>query len=247
MTPLIKFENHMSDTGRPRSVRLRGHSYIAYALTPEWPITQWLGQLDESIDCFADFLGNKSIVLDLSKVTPSHSGVAHLIAELQTRRIHIMGLEGVGELGPELPPVVRGGRAAEPMEPFDTRGLERTPVAPPAQPGPASLLLDSGVRSGQSVVFRAGDVTVLGSVASGAEIVAGGSIHVYGTLRGRALAGSTGNPRARIFCRKIEAELLAIDGIYRTTEDLEPTLRSRAIQAWLQDDVMFIEPLDESH
>ena len=142
---------------------------------------------------------------------------------------------------------MRGGRAAEPMEPFDTRGLERTPVAPPAQPGPASLLLDSGVRSGQSVVFRAGDVTVLGSVASGAEIVAGGSIHVYGTLRGRALAGSTGNPRARIFCRKIEAELLAIDGIYRTTEDLEPTLRSRAIQAWLQDDVMFIEPLDESH
>lgn len=247
MTPLIKFENHMSDTGRPPSVRLRGHSYIAYALTPEWPITQWLGQLDESIDCFADFLVSKSIVLDLSKVTPSQSGVAHLIAELQTRRIHIMGLEGVGELGPALPPVLRGGRAAEPMEPFDTRGLERTPVAPPAQLGPASLLLDSPVRSGQSVVFRAGDVTVLGSVASGAEIVAGGSIHVYGTLRGRALAGSTGNPRARIFCRKIEAELLAIDGIYRTTEDLEPTLRSRAIQAWLQDDVMFIEPLDESH
>jgi septum site-determining protein MinC len=133
------------------------------------------------------------------------------------------------------------------MEPFDTRALDRTPVAPPAQLRPASLLLDSPVRSGQSVVFRAGDVTVLGSVASGAEIVAGGSIHVYGTLRGRALAGSTGNPRARIFCRKIEAELLAIDGIYRTTEDLEPTLRSRAIQAWLQDDVMFIEPLDESH
>jgi septum formation inhibitor MinC len=125
--------------------------------------------------------------------------------------------------------------------------LPPAPVAPPAQLGPASLLLDSPVRSGQSVVFRAGDVTVLGSVASGAEIVAGGSIHVYGTLRGRALAGSTGNPRARIFCRKIEAELLAIDGIYRTTEDLEPTLRSRAIQAWLQDDVMFIEPLDESH
>ena len=109
------------------------------------------------------------------------------------------------------------------------------------------MLLDSPVRSGQSVVFRAGDVTVLGSVASGAEIVAGGSIHVYGTLRGRALAGSTGNPRARIFCRKIEAELLAIDGIYRTTEDLEPTLRGRPIQAWLQDDVMFIAPLDERH
>jgi septum site-determining protein MinC len=167
-------------------VRLRGHSYIAYALTPEWPITQWLSELDESTYCFADFLVGKPIV-DLSKVTLSQSGIAHLIAELQTRKIHIMGIEGVGELGPELPPVLRGGRTAGPIEPFDTRALDRTPVAPPAHLGPASLLLDSPVRSGQSVVFRAGDVTVLGSVASGAEIVAGGSIHVYGTLRGRAL------------------------------------------------------------
>ncbi len=130
------------------------------------------------------------------------------------------------------------------MESLDAPAF--TPAAPRAQQAPASLLLDSPVRSGQSVVFRAGDVTVLGSVASGAEIVAGGSIHVYSTLRGRALAGSAGNPRARIFCRKLEAELLAIDGIYRTAEDMEPTLRSRPIQAWLQDDVMFIAPLDGS-
>jgi septum site-determining protein MinC len=93
------------------------------------------------------------------------------------------------------------------------------------------------------VVFRAGDVTVLGSVASGAEVVAGGSIHVYGTLRGRAVAGATGNRRARIFCRKVEAELLAIDGTYRTADDIEPALRSRPIQAWLHDDGMFIAPL----
>ena len=95
----------MPDAGRPPSVRLRGHSYIAYALTPDWPITQWLSELDESTYCFADFLVSKPIVLDLSKVTLSQSGVAHLIAELQTRNIHIMGIEGAGELGPELPPV----------------------------------------------------------------------------------------------------------------------------------------------
>jgi len=71
------------------------------------------------------------------------------------------------------------------------------------------------VRSGQSVIFPEGDVTVLGSVGSGAEIVAGGSIHIYGTLRGRAMAGVNGNPAARIYCQKIEAELLAIDGYYR--------------------------------
>jgi septum site-determining protein MinC len=76
-------------------------------------------------------------------------------------------------------------------------------------------------------------VTVLGSVASGAELVAGGSIHVYGTLRGRAMAGSKGNSRARIFCSRNEAELLAIDGNYRIAEDMDDNLRSRPVQAWL--------------
>jgi septum site-determining protein MinC len=77
-------------------------------------------------------------------------------------------------------------------------------------------------------------VTVIGSVASGAEIVAGGSIHIYGTLRGRAMAGTTGNTSARIFCRKLEAELIAIDGFYKTAEDMEPDLRGRAVQIWLE-------------
>jgi septum site-determining protein MinC len=77
-------------------------------------------------------------------------------------------------------------------------------------------------------------VTVVGSVASGAEIVAGGSIHIYGTLRGRAMAGTTGNASARIFCRKLEAELIAIDGFYKTAEDMEPNLRGKAVQIWLE-------------
>ena len=75
--------------------------------------------------------------------------------------------------------------------------------------------------------FPDGDVSVLGSVASGAEVVAGGSIHIYGTLRGRAMAGSMGNPRARIFCQKIEAELVAINGYYRTAEEINAKLRGR--------------------
>jgi septum site-determining protein MinC len=100
------------------------------------------------------------------------------------------------------------------------------------------------VRSGQSVIFPEGDVTVVGSVASGAEIIAGGSIHVYGTLRGRAIAGSTGNGRARIFCHRLEAELLAIDGLYKTADDMEPKLRGRAVQAWLDGDAMVLAALD---
>ena len=83
-------------------------------------------------------------------------------------------------------------------------------------------------------MFDKGDVTVVGSVASGAEIMAGGSIHIYGTLRGRAIAGLAGNPRARIFCSKLEAELLAIDGMYQTAEDMEPDCAGRSVQAWLE-------------
>ena len=88
------------------------------------------------------------------------------------------------------------------------------------------------------------NVTVLGAVSSGAEVVAGGSIHVYGALRGRALAGSMGNARARIFCRKNEAELISIDGYYQTAEEMDASLRSRPTQCWLQDRVLSIAALD---
>jgi septum site-determining protein MinC len=127
--------------------------------------------------------------------------------------------------------------------------LAETPAtkAPPKSvtpPKPSTLLLDQPVRSGQSIFFPDGDVTVLGSVGSGAELVAGGSIHVYGALRGRAMAGSNGNPRARIFCSRIEAELLAIDGYYMTAETMDKSLRERAVQAWLEGNQLKITALD---
>jgi septum site-determining protein MinC len=180
------------------------------------------------------------VVLDLSTLELSQSAIAHLVASLHARNIRVLGIEGVKEsqLTPDLPPVLTGGRACvvEAQEP------KKEPEAKPARPN--SLLLDTPVRSGQSVVFMDGDVTVLGSVGSGAEIVAGGSIHVYGTLRGRAMAGVNGNASARIYCQKIEAELLAIDGFYRTAEDINESLRNRPAQAWLDGEMMRITPLN---
>jgi septum site-determining protein MinC len=83
-------------------------------------------------------------------------------------------------------------------------------------------------------VFSEGDLTIVGSASSGAEVVSGGSIHIYGALRGRAVAGSEGNSQARIFCRALEAELLAIDGYYKTADDIAPDVLGRATQAWLE-------------
>lgn len=108
------------------------------------------------------------------------------------------------------------------------------PTESAARPRARSLIISESVRSGQTVEFLEGDVTVIGSVGSGAEIVAGGSIHVYGTLRGRALAGTAGDPTARIFCRSLQAELLSIDGKYRVAENFEDTLWGRPVQARLE-------------
>ncbi len=100
------------------------------------------------------------------------------------------------------------------------------------------------MRSGQSVIFIEGDITVLGSVASGAEIIAGGSIHIYGALRGQAMAGATGNPRARIFCHRFEAELLAIGAYYRTADEIEENLRRQPAQAWLDGETLKISAMN---
>ena len=106
------------------------------------------------------------------------------------------------------------------------------------------MLLDKPVRSGQSVFFPQGDVTVIGAVASGAEVIAGGSIHIEGALRGRAFAGASGNTEARIFCRRLEAELVAIDGNYLTAEQCEPELIGRPVQIRLDDGAVIMGLLD---
>ena len=223
-----------------RALRFVGRSYMAFVFAAETPIAEWLAELDTSLARSPGFFAGRPVVLDLSAVKLSKAGIAHLISCLEERNIRIMGLEGAdpAELGPELPPLLRGGRAA-------SVGL--APVAsekPSAPKQPSSLLLETSVRSGQSVVFAEGDVTILGSIGSGAEVLAGGSIHVYGTLRGSAMAGITGNPRARIFCHKMEAELLAIDGYYRTAEDIDAKLHSRPTQAWLDGSAMMITALN---
>jgi septum site-determining protein MinC len=219
-------------------VRMRGRSYVAFVFAPVVPIQGWLEEVDATLARSPGFFVGKPVVLDLSAVELSQSAIAHLVASLEQRDIRILGIEGVdaGHLTSSMPPLLTGGRP--------TVLIQTEPKKPEAKPKPASLLLDSPVRSGQSIVFAEGDVTVLGAVGSGAEIVAGGSIHIYGTLRGRAMAGVNGNSAARIFCQKIEAELLAIDGYYQTAEDIDINLRDRPAQAWLDGDVMKITPLN---
>jgi septum site-determining protein MinC len=218
-------------------VRMRGRSYVAFTFCPVVPITGWLEEIDTTLARSPGFFVGKPVVLDLSAVDLSQSAIAHLVTSLEQRNIRVLGIEGVDadRVTTSMPPLLTGGRSC-----ILAQNEPKKPEAKPKQP---SLLLDSPVRSGQSI-FSEGDVIVLGSVGSGAEIVAGGSIHVYGTLRGRAMAGFSGNSAARIFCQKIEAELLAIDGYYQTAEEIDVALRHRPAQAWLEGDVMKIASLN---
>ena len=236
---------------RPQqSIRLRGRSFMAFVLAPTQPIGGWLAELDKWTRNSPDFFVGKPIILDLAALSANEPEISQVIAQLGERGIRIIGLEGVDpdQLGPSLPPLLKGGRPATAEaapEPATRAASEEGAAAvPPSRAEPPSLMLESPIRSGQSVIYPYGDVIVLGAVASGAEIVAGGSIHVYGALRGRAMAGSMGDPRARIFCSRNEAELIAIDGFYRTAEDMPSNLRGRPVQCWLEDRVLVIAGLD---
>jgi septum site-determining protein MinC len=254
----------LSQVRQRHSLMFRPRSYMAFAITPRAPIVDWLADLDAGLDRAEQFFAGQAVALDLSAVNLSANAIAQLVSSLEERRIRILGIEGIDPAKWEagLPPVLRGGRSLRAVEPKEPKEPESTgtaaanvpvpaPVVTPlrARPAPqsqqpASLMIEEPVRSGQSVIFTEGDVTVLGSVGWGAEIVAGGSIHVYGTLRGRALAGATGDLRARIFCHRIEAELLAIDSYYRTADEIEDSVRHRPVQAWLENGTLKISAMN---
>jgi septum site-determining protein MinC len=230
-----------------KSIRFCGRSFIAFVLSPEAPLPGWLAQLDKWTGNSPGFFVGRPVVLDLAALSLDTAEITRLIASLAERNIRIIGIEGASEsqLGPSLPPLLKGGRPTD-SDDGAKENRSRATLDTGATPRPEQhgLLIETPIRSGQSVIYPYGDVTVVGSVASGAEIAAGGSIHVYGTLRGRAFAGSIGNARARIFCRKNEAELLAIDGYYLTAEAMDANLRGRPVQVTLRNGVLSMTSLD---
>lgn len=106
-----------------------------------------------------------------------------------------------------------------------------------------SIIISEPVRSGQSIMHPGGDVTIIGSVSSGAEVIAGGSIHVYGALRGRALAGVSGDETARIFCSKLDAELVSINGLYTIADDFDTQVANQPAQIRFEDEKLIFEAI----
>lgn len=136
---------------------------------------------------------------------------------------------------------------ARPDAPVAASAAPTKAVAPkkntPTPAGDIGMVHTAPIRSGQQIYAEQRDLTVLGTVGAGAEVIADGSIHIYGALRGRALAGARDNDKARIFCREFHAELVAIAGHYRIMEDLPAELRGKAVQVWLENEQIHIAAL----
>jgi septum site-determining protein MinC len=190
-------------------------------LVPEAPLFAWLSRLD---DLLAGATQDGNVVLDLSGTKLNAPGLRALVQEIQSRGMRVAGLVGVGieqlgEQAAQLPPV---------LSPEPARAKQPAPLPPP-MPAPvkasvAGLLVEGNVRSGQRI-DHPGDITVMGTVSSGAEIVAGGSVQIHGILRGRAMAGmgpGAAGGSAHIYCQVLQAELLMIGGVFLAADDMDP-------------------------
>ncbi len=231
----------MSGTHPPLPrIRMSGRSFLALTLTPEAPLEDWLVALDHQITRSVGFFAGKPVILDLSMMQADTPNLAFLLPALKERGIRVLGIENGNRSWPAVadwdwPESPVGGRSSGPIT-----APEEEPEGPPE---PTTLLIEDPVRSGQHIVWPDGDVVILGAVASGAEVSAGGSIHVYGALRGRAIAGIGGHSNARIYTRNLAAELVAIDGFYATAEEMDPACTEKPAQVLLSGEALLFRPL----
>ena len=223
--------------------QIRGRSFTAVVLELAGAADQaFYEALDTLLQQAPHFFTNAPFVIDLDKAAglQLNGDFTRLVRELRGRKLSVIGVQN-GSMGQNAAALgaglitLQGGREVSAERVAATSST--------AEPTPATLLISEPVRSGQRIFADRGDLVVVSSVSSGAELIAQGSIHVYGRLRGRALAGVNGDRTARIFCQSLEAELVAIAGLYRTSDDLGPAVRQQRVQAFLRDEALCLEPL----
>ncbi|HRF45252.1 MAG TPA: septum site-determining protein MinC [Candidatus Competibacteraceae bacterium] len=198
-------------------------------------------QLAEKIKQAPSFFNNTPVVIDLEGMADSpdsfdFNGLYELL------RAHGMVPVGIRNGTPMQQAAARlAGLPVLPESRATNNGKkpERTESVPVH-----SRIVNHPIRSGQQIYAPDGDLIVLGAVSAGAEVIADGNIHIYGVLRGRALAGVRGDAETRIFCQSLEAELVSIAGRYRISEQIEPSERGKAAQIHLVEDRLVIEHLN---
>lgn len=215
--------------------------------------------LREKIAQAPDFFRNAPMAVDLHELVEAEQALdfTALIRSMRNCGLVPVGLQGGGELHQEaarsvgfpiLPDSPRHFQQHQPKpetppepETEAVAAVEAVEAVEPLLAEPiVSKIVETPIRSGQKV-HSVGDLIVLSQVSAGAEILAEGNIHVYGTLRGRAMAGIQGNPACRIFCYDLQAELIAIAGHYKVAESIEDSVRGVPVQIYLKDKTLIIE------
>jgi septum site-determining protein MinC len=214
--------------------------------------------LETKIQQAPEFFRNAPVVVDLSHLPEVALDFPLLVGLLRGLGLLPIGVRGGSDQhretarlmdlailsqGSRGPAAAVASKAAAPAPAAPARPAADKPAPAATAPGPAGRLVTRPVRSGQRLYAQGGDLVVLAAVSSGAELMADGNIHVYGVLRGRALAGVKGNADARIFCQDLRAELISVAGHYRVSENLDPALAGRPVQVRLQDGRLIIEAL----
>ncbi len=225
-------------------LNFKGRSLLAFVLEPVLPLDEWFAGLDAWLVRSPTSFAQKPVILAMSGLEIDLKDYRDLLGALARRHIRVMGVENPSRalVGPHLPPVVSGGRTVNAAALIEDEAPAA--AAPAKAPAPEPLFVDGNLRSGQSIMHPDGDVTIVGRVASGAEIIAGGSVHVYGALQGRVIAGISGSSEARIFCREARAELLCIGGVYVTAETMDPAFEGRSLEVRLAGEDLKIRALD---
>lgn len=213
------------------------------------------GELGRRLGETPNLFNHDPLVIDLAPLREADEAVdfAALMALLRDSRMQPVAVAG-GSPG-QMEAALAAGlpEAPEPPapKPRPVREVEvikevvrEVPVEVPVPVAANTLVIDKPLRSGQQVYAKGGDLVVLAAVNFGAEVIADGHIHVYAPLRGKAIAGHRGNTQARIFSTCLEPELIAIAGVYRTTETALPAeVQGKPAQVRLVDDKLVMEPL----
>jgi septum site-determining protein MinC len=194
-------------------------------------------QLLQTVEKNPNFFNHMPIVIDLQKLFTLDCAIDFVEINSLLRNC---GLVPVGVINGNAKQVRMASEAGWGILP-DVRTMHSISSAEKVE---NAKIVSQPVRSGQQIYAKHTDLIVLASVSNGAEILADGNIHVYGTLRGRAIAGACGEATARIFCHKLEAELVAIAGYYKLQEDIEMTSHFSTTQVFLEDNQLVVGPIN---
>jgi len=211
--------------------------------------------LKDKISQAPGFFRDTPLIISLEKYEglDSELDFFNIIGTCRRNNIHVIGVRGGNDDQRRL---ARGASLAlMPGNGQRDRAHETEAVPEKAAEAPAAQtttevrptkIISQPVRSGQQVHAPEGDLVILAPVQAGAEVLAAGNIHIYGPLRGRALAGIHGAESARVFCQSLEAELVSIAGHYKISEDLQDNSWKSAVQIQLRDDLLVVTPLDKA-